>query len=615
MQARLAAEWSDTAAQQKAGTHRTESEVAAEASRGYSLAAELIRVNKPRLAAGWKASLQEAMLLFDAAEFHFKHQGTLVDYVAERKAALDALEKAAQSYTAAVPALRPAEWSLEPFLAWTSAMLGATDPKRLAWKENRAEPVFAKVHALLRSLPEPARSTHLGDFARLVQKATETVPAPMRFKFVDALIQVIGPEVPEIRPSLDLLDHYRSLTDEARLRAHFDGPTTVQHGKPFGVLLAIEHTEKLHRESGGFSKYLQNPASLNQNNPFVFFGLRNAKQMNYRDEFQKNVHKALQDSFEIVSITFHDPSVQPSPLSEPGWQATPLAYLQLRTKDASIDRLPPIQIDLEFAEGRSQVVLPVLSQLEPMATSTTPQPARPLQNLELLLTLDERDWSRGKLTLDIHGKGLGILPELQTLFHPADLEGFTLSVAEQENAVTQFVSDKNGARALGERNWQLTFQRNTDFHGDVRFRFPALREEFAGKVEYKHFVDADLFEIPAEKALSGFMLKRGRNTALRLALFLLILGGAVWAFLRAKHLWMPAPPHATADLPTVITPFSAIAFLRHQLETTAREDQRTVLQSEIAELERRCFSASPNPPGENELRERLSRFHPAGPIV
>jgi hypothetical protein len=606
MRGRLAGDWSDTGTQQKAGTHRTESEVIAEASRGYSLAADLIRRNKPRLEAGWKAHLQEAVLLFDAAEFHFKHQGALVDYVSERKSALEALEKTARNYIASVPNLRPSEWSLDPFLAWTSAMLGATDPKRLVWKENRAEPAFSKVHELLHSLPEPARTQHLRDFATLAHKTAETVPAHMRYKFVEALVQVIGAEIRELKPCLDLLQHYRSLTEEARLRAYFDGSKTVQHGQTFGVILALEHTEKLHREAGGFSKYLQNPGALNQNNPFVFFGLRNAKQMNYRDEFQKNIQKALQDAFEVISMTFHDPAVQPRPLPEAGWQATPLVYLALRTKDLSVDRLPPIQMDLEFAEGRAQVVLPIASQLEPMVTSTELLPPRPLQKLELLLTLDERDWVRGKLTLDINGKGHGVLPDLQTLFQSAELEGFTLTTAEQQNSVTQFVSDKDGLRAVCERNWQLTFQRKTDFHGDVMFRFPGMRDGIEGKVEYKHFVDADLFEIRSDKALGGIRLGRGRDTALRWTAGLVLVLALISGLIRWRHLWLPARAPVREGGPEVVTPLSVISFLRDQLEKADAVPIRECLQKSIRDLEERCFSARPNPPSESELLVKIT---------
>lgn len=612
MRDRLSGDWNNLAAQQQAGTNRTEAEVRAEVARGYSVAAELIQRNRARLNAGWRASLQEAVLLFDAAEFHFKHQGALVDYVGERAAALAALQKAAELYTGEVPALRPSEWSLDPFLAWTSAMLGSTDPKRLAWKENRVAPEFAKVHSLLHGLPEPARSHHLREFGALVQKVTPSVPAQMRYKFVDALVQVVGPEVREMRPSLELLKHFGSLTEEARLHARFDGPTTVTHGVPFGVVLALEHTEKLHREAGGFSKYLQNPGALSQNNPFVFFGLRNAKQMNYRDEFQKNIHKALQDAFEVVSITFHDPSVQPVPLSDPGWQATPLAYLVLRTKDISVDRLPPIQIDLEFAEGRSQVVLPVVSQVEPMRTTNEDTTPRPLENLEVLMTLDERDWIRGKLTVDINAKGRGIIPDLKTLFLSPELEGFTLGIQEQQNSVTQFVSDKTGTRALSERNWQLSFQRKTDFHGDALFRFPAMHEGFAAKIEFKHFVDADLYDIPAGKARSGIVVGRGRDTALRLGLFGVLVALAVFALWRWRGVFFPVERAQAEDLPAVLTPLSVIAHLRGRIESSPDRAAREVLRREITELERRCFSAQPSPPSEAELVACMARARASG---
>ena len=43
------------------------------------------------------------------------------------------------------------------------------------------------------------------------------------------------------------------------------------------------------------------------------------------------------------------------------WQETPLAYLHLVAKDATVDRVPPLEIELDFFDRDGKVVIPVPS--------------------------------------------------------------------------------------------------------------------------------------------------------------------------------------------------------------------------------------------------------------
>ena len=608
MRERLAADWGDPGIQQKAGTNRTESEIKQEVARGYTVASELLRRNQTTQAGGWRARLQQAVMLFDSAEFHFKHQGALSDYVEERRQALDALSQSASAYEKEVTHLRPSEWSLDSYLAWTSAMLGATDPARLKWKEHRPDPAFSQIHDALRRLPPNVRDRHLSDFATLCRNVADKVPAQMRHKFLDAAVQVIGSDVKELLPCVELLKHYSSMTAEARLRLKVDGATRVSQGQPFGVELYVDHTEKLGRESGGFGKYLRNPAALNQNNPYAMYGLKQPKQINYRDEFQKNITRALQDSFTIQSTTFHDPNVAPLPGREAGWQSTPLAYLVLKTKDISVDRIPSIQLDLEFAEGKSQVVLPVVSQVEPLSTQPAHLERRPVRSLRLLLTLDQRESEQGKLSLDINAKGEGLIPELASIFESVELAGFDLTIADQPTSVTEFKTVDGSLVAASERNWQLIFRRKTDFYADAHFRFPRKQTDLPADVEYKRFADADLISISQEDATAGFLFSRSKDQATWWTFLSIVglLGAAVarqWLRkLRDRH---KTPAATGRQLPQVITPFTALSFLRRALEADTARTEQDKIEGLIRTIEERCFSAHPNPPGSDELRSML----------
>jgi hypothetical protein len=71
---------------------------------------------------------------------------------------------------------------------------------------------------------------------------------------------------------------------------------------------------------------------------------------------------------------------------------------------------------------------------------------------------------------------------------------------------------------------------------------------------------------------------------------------------------MPARPQHTADLPATVTPLSVISYLRSRLDAESHAGSRERIVREITELERRCFSAEPNPPSEAELVECMARL-------
>jgi hypothetical protein len=133
-----------------------------------------------------------------------------------------------------------------------------------------------------------------------------------------------------------------------------------------------------------------------------------------------------------------------------------------------------------------------------------------------------------------------------------------------------------------------------------------MRDGIEGKVEYKHFVDADLFEIRSDKALGGIRLGRGRDTALRWTAGLVLVLALISGLIRWRHLWLPARAPVREGGPEVVTPLSVISFLRDQLEKADAVPIRECLQKSIRDLEERCFSARPNPPSESELLVKIT---------
>src|SRR4029077_1186790 len=127
---------------------------------------------------------------------------------------------------------------------------------------------------------------------------------------------------------------------------------------------------------------------------------------------------------------------KPIDLPRDGWQETPLAYVVLRAKEAAVDRIPSIQLDMDFSDTAGQVVLPVRSQVQPMDAKDAEPALRPCDDLALTLTMDEREWRDGKVVIEVAAKGRGIIPSHTQLFDFAR-EGFDVDVTDNGLSITQ----------------------------------------------------------------------------------------------------------------------------------------------------------------------------------
>lgn len=593
MRTKLREQWQDPKTQQDAGTNRTEEETKDEVSRGYRAALELVKRGLRPEDATWKEFITRGQLFFDASEYEFARGITLTDYVSLRDEAFGSYQQAANLYAASLDELPRGQWTMEPYQMWFFVMLGASDLSQLTRAAARSDPGLTRIGDAMRALPGEAAEAHLNLFGKMLGDLHTQVPPNMRQRFLSAGLQVVGPDEPSAQPAVAALNNYQELLDEVQLRLTVDGPTRVGHRQPFGAFIGLEHSRQLAREAGGFTKYLQNMASGQRN---IMLGMpAGQRPLNYRDEFTKNIHAALDETFEVASITFPDPAVKLIDLPREGWQETPLAYLVLRAKDAAVDRIPSIQLDMDFSDTSGQVVLPVRSQVEPIDARDTAAPPRPCGQLALTMTLDEREWSQGRVVVEVSARGEGVIPSHEELFDYAR-EGFDVEVTDAGLSVTQFESDGRRKVAQGDRNWQFTYKRKPDLRGEAVLKFPTLKPgiEVAG-IEYKHYVDADLVALSEKEALAGVALRSGVRGGLRWLLVVTVLAALAaggWLFARTRKARATAPVEQLA-LPTQLTPFSVVAFLRRlQREFAARLDDasRRALQSQIREIETACFS-------------------------
>ena len=328
---------------------------------------------------------------------------------------------------------------------------------------------------------------------------------------------------------------------------------------------------------------------------------------NYRDNFTKNIHGALDETFQISSITFHDAGVRAIDLPREGWQETPVAYVLLRAKEAAVDRIPSIQLDMDFSDTSGQVVLPVRSQVQPIDAKDAKSILRPCPDLALSFTMDEREWAREKrVVVEVTAKGRGVIPAHAQLFDYAQ-DGFDAEVTDNGLSITEFVSDGKTQRAQADRNWQFTYTRKKDFRGDAVLKFPVVKTAVTtASVEFQHYQDADLIKLDAKQAAAGVPLKNAVSSGIRNAMIVILLGalGAVAFVLLRNRGRQTTTSEAALALPAQVTPFSVVAFLRRiQRESGNRLDEpaRHSLKSQIEEIEAAYFSGTPAPASAPDL--------------
>jgi hypothetical protein len=592
MRSKLREQWRDPTTQQDAGTNRTESEAKDEVSRGYRTALELTKHGLKPETAEWKEFIVRGQLFFDASEYEFSRQIKLTDYINLRDEAFSSYKKASEIYASKMTDMPRGQWTMEPYQMWFFVMLGASDLSQLTRASARSDPGLKLIGDAMRALPGEAAEGHLQKFGEMLGNALSQVPANMKQRFLSAGLQVIGENHPSAKAATAALGNYKELMDEVQLRLTVDGPTRVGHGQPFGAFLSLEHTKQLARESGGFAKYIQSP-----NTSRVISSSAN-KPVNQREEFAKNIHAALDETFDVASITFHDASVKTIDLPREGWQETPMAYLVLRSKNAAVDRVPSVQLDMEFADTAGQVILPVRSQVQPVDSKDSEVAQRPCDGLAFAFTMDEREWRKeGKVVIEVAAKGKGVIAAHPQMFD-YEREGFDVEVTDNGLSVTQFVSDGRTKAAQADRGWQFTYRRKKDLRGDVALAFPALKQGIKTEsVEYKHYQDADLVAIDAKQAIAGVPLRSGVSSRLRNGVIAAVLLALVFGIYLLKRVTKRTGLSTEGGLsvPAEITPFSVVAFLqRIQREYAPKLDDssRQKLQTQVREIESAFFSGA-----------------------
>jgi hypothetical protein len=569
MRTNLATVWRRPDVQEAAKTKRSQRETLLEVAKGYDTALEVARRALDKRGPHWALLVVVASILHDRNNFA-RELGPSSDFAETRKAAFRLFDQAAEHYLGIADGLRLDQETIRPFDTWFYAALGAADLGAVDEDTVLAASQLPRIREAIDGLPDGSRERHLAMFANALFTRMSAVRPQIKYRYLQAGFEVVG-DHPQAAEARKVWDYYRDLLSELRLEAVVDGPTAVGTA-PFGVRIDIVHSPEIERESGGFAKYAQN-----QNNMSNAWNYGRPLE-NYRDRFQEAVTAALQESFEVLSVTFNGEQMTSKPTAAPGWRATPYAWLLLRARGPQVDRIPELQVDFDFLDTSGYTVLPVGSSPVAIDASASAAP-RPCTNLKVTQILDERRADEGKVVLEIKAAAVGLVPELET-FLAVEAPGFRVDKRDDQGAaVVRF--DETQQSVESERVWLLSL---TPAAAGARPRsFVFGRPLHDGiDVVYQRYDDADLQTVSASVALAG-----GRGGGDPLWVWLVVGGAAVgygaWFCLARPRGGAAAEAQQLLRMPDQVTPFTVLGVLYRaeslgRLDAAARQELRAAIE-------------------------------------
>lgn len=559
MRTNLATVWRKPSVQEENKTKRSQREMLEEVMKGYGTALNVAQQALTRRGPHWALLTVVGSILHDQNNFAKELQRDS-NFAETRKGAFELFAQAAADYVKKAKDLRLDEETIAAFDTWFYAALGASDLGAVDEETVVAKSQLPLIKQTLASLPEGSRERHATMFANALFTRMSAVKPQIKYRYLEAGFAIVG-DNPQAEEAHKVWDYYQDLIRELHLEAKVEGPTEVGT-EPFGVRIDICHSPEIERESGGFVKYAQN-----QNNMSYSYNYGRPLE-NYRDRFQEKVTAALQENFEVLSVTFNGEQMQSKPTEQAAWRHTPYAWLLLKARGPQIDRIPAIQIDFDFLDTSGYTVLPVGSM--PVAIDASQKAeTRPCKDLKVTQLLDERRADEGKVTLEIKASAEGLVPDLEHVLKLAT-PGFVVQKRDdQGNAVVKFAEDQDSVES--ERVWLLTLAPESEGTKPTQFMFgKPIADDTT--VVYQRYNDADLETVSAEVALAG-----GLGGKSPLWLWFLI-GGAfvgygIWFFV-AQNRRSTAVPPALLRLPARVTPFTVLDLLnkvrsRKQLDPQA----------------------------------------------
>ncbi|MGK0187119.1 MAG: hypothetical protein ACI9R3_002905 [Verrucomicrobiales bacterium] len=584
MRRNLATVWKQPQLQQQKKTKRKDKEIQAEIARGYEVAHAVMSDATEKHPTSWQLQVAKAAVLFDRNNFEQELEKSS-DFVARKKIAFADFVKGADLYLAELPNLEEDKHTAEAFETWFYASLGACDLGALK-HEHLADTHQQKlIRDALEALPLEYRENHMGRFANSLSSRVGSVKPELKHRYLKAGLAIAG-EHKQARQARQVFDYYQDLVTEIKLDARLDGSATVGHSLPFGLFVNIRHTQHIERESGGFGKYLVNQ----QNSPYAYNYGRPPE--NYRDKFEESARETLSEQFDVMSVTYHSEKIESRGDIEDGWRVTPYAYLLLKPKGPEVDSIPALQLDFDFLDTSGFAVLPIESPRIPIDSRPVAPGARPIENLKITQTLDERQAKDGKLVLEVRASAHGLLPEFDDLLDFAPEQFDIASLDDQGLSVVELDAERDDGAAICERNWmiELTAKKELETRPSS-FQFAKAKTDTEEHI-FQRYQDADLATATQTISLEQQYGDTGNDWIWGTVIFAFMILVAIAVY----RILLAAPEDDTAEeagyrIPEEITPFSIVTLLR-RIHTDAHlsDSERNELGQSIAELERHFFN-------------------------
>lgn len=591
MRRKLAQQWRSAQVQNQAGSKRTDKETAAEVDRGYAVALSLIDQAISQTPDDWRLHLTRANLHYDKAEFLYGQKVDLPTYTTLRDAAFTGYRQSAALYQqAAHVSGDQAPQDVRVLLQWFQSALGASDLAYLTRQDTPDLDQIAQIKAVIDGMAPEIADLHRKLFAESLIASMNQAPAQLKPRYIRHGLRIVG-DHPAAKPAHELLAFYDDLLNELELALSIDGSSTINAAEPFGVRLGLRHTTTLGREAGGFGKYLNERYYMPQTGASV----------DMREQIEQSVRESLQESFEIDAVHFHQPDVRPHGFGHPGWLETPLAYLVMRVKDISVDRIPTTSMDMDFNDGQGVVVLPVESAVVLIDATSDTTTARPNSEVQITQLLDDRSLDQGVLRLEVRATAKGLTPAMPQLldFNGQTIGAFSVAAMHDHGLnVVGLDQETEESTIESERSWLIELTAPKTGRAEA-FTFPsAVDDSYA--MSYQRYADADLVEVEQIVALKPVDLTDWLGWSAAIVGLAFALLATAWWVIKRRLGAASAQEAPRYHRPQRLTPFTAVTLLRRmeqdpQLALSAA--QREQLADQLGDLERFYFTRESNAPG------------------
>ena len=628
MHSNLSDRWRKPETQKDGLTRRTNAQTYEMVSAGYAQTLRMVDQWLAGRADSSRALAFAGTLLCEWGDFEFLQeiapmdmQKRLLAYKELNLRSQEYFQRAVDAYAREVPRKNPADYSVEIHLAWFNSLLGIGPNNALNLGKTMNRAALGRIRSSLQALPGKAAATHLGMLAKVLNARLSDERDPLhedlKYRYLASAL-VVTKDDPFTLGLQKKVAYFDELLGEIHLQTRLDGPNTVGVDQEFGILVSVVHTEAMGRVAR-FGQYLSNePAAApagGQPKAKARRSLapRKGKESGgARDDFEISLTEALAPFFDVRSITFSAPDVKPRPTARPGWEETTLAYVLVKAKDASVDKVPPVTLDLRFLDLTGPVTIPASSAETLLKVQPGLVAPRPAQKVEVLQTLDTRQFAiNGALTLEIKATAQGLVPDLDQLLDLAPLRKVAeiRQVSPHDGLLIKELStwgDQVGPRS--ERLWSVSLDgdriRAKDQATDVPF--PVARSQDIAVV-WQTYQDQDL-KVLAKPSVLLDRVKTAPGAGLvaaaeeapvwayALAGLAAVAGGLFLAF-RPRGPAAPKPLRArdVFKMPASLDGFAVVALLRRMgasplMALTAPQKQE--LAADLERVQSACFGAT-----------------------